>query len=148
MVTLFIIAFAIIGYINFKGSYLQYSELGENYLNTFLKKEKIQYMVVSINFVCMFIMMYLAGRKIKKGLKVFFEQEKKDFPKLPNKSIALVFSAIESIFIGQIFTPNLILCISNTSFNKADPIFNLDISFFMFIEPILKMGIKYFIFIF
>lgn len=148
MVLLFIIAFAVIGYINFRGSYLQYSELGENYLNTFLKKEKYQYIVTGINFVSIFIIMYFTGRRIKKGLRVFFEQEKKDAPRLPNKSIALVFSAIESIIIGKIFTPNLILCISNTSFNKLDPIFNLDISFFMFIEPLLKMLIKYFIFIF
>ena len=147
MVMIFIIVFAIITYINFRGSYLQYSELGENYLNTFLKKEKYQYIVTGINFVSIFIIIYFAGRRIKKGLRVFFEQEKKDFPRLPNKSIALVFSAIESIIVGGIFTPNIILCISNTSFNKVDPIFNLDISFFMFIEPLLKMIIKYFIFI-
>ena len=147
MVILFIIVFTIIAYINFRGSYLQYSELGENYLNTFLEKEKYQYMVIGINFISIFIIMCFSGRRIKKGLKVFFEQEKKDIPRLPNKSIALVYSAIESIIVGGIFTPNIILCISNTSFNQVDPIFNLDISFFMFIEPLLKMLIKYFIFI-
>ena len=66
-------------------------------------------------------------------------------PGLPNKSISLVVALIESIFVGMIFTPNIILCISNTSFGETDPIFNLDISFFMFIEPLIKMIAIYFI---
>ena len=69
-------------------------------------------------------------------------------PKLPNKSIALVVSSIESIFVSWIFTPNIILCISNTSFGETDPIFNLDISFFMFIQPLIKMSTVYLICIF
>lgn len=148
MVIVFLILFAIISYINFRGSYLEYKELGENYLQTFLTKEKYQYSVIAINFVIIYFIMYFTGRGIKKGLKIFFEQEKKEIPKLPNKSIALVVSIIESIFIGIIFTPNIILCISNTSFGETDPIFNLDVSFFMFIQPLIKMSAIYLISIF
>lgn len=147
VVIVFLIAFALTAYINFRGSYLEYKELGENYLKTFLTKEKYQYSVMGINFVLVYLIMYFSGRKIKKGLKIFFEQEKKEMPKLPNKSIALVVAIIESLFIQKIFTPNIILCISNTSFGETDPIFNLDISFFMFIEPLIKMIAIYFIFI-
>lgn len=147
LVTIFLILFAIMTYINFRGSYLEYKELGENYLQTFLTKEKYQYSVLGINFIIIYLIMYFSGRKIKKGLKIFFEQEKKQMPKLPNKSIAVVVASIESLFIQNIFTPNLILCISNTSFRETDPIFNLDVSFFMFIEPLIKMIAVYFIFI-
>ena len=147
LVTIFLIFFAIMTYINFRGSYLEYKELGENYLQTFLTREKYQYSVLGINFIIVYLIMYFSGRKIKKGLKIFFEQEKKQMPKLPNKSIAVVVASIESLFIQNIFTPNLILCISNTSFREADPIFNLDVSFFMFIEPLIKMITVYFIFI-
>lgn len=145
LVTIFLVACAIIAYINFRGSYLEYKELGGNYLQTFLTKEKYHYSVLIINFILIYIIMYFTGRKIKKGLKVFFEQENKPIPKLPNKSIALVTSIIESLIVQQKFTPNIILCISNTSFREADPIFNLDVSFFMFIEPLLKMAALYFI---
>ena len=89
--------------------------------------------------------MYFSGRKIKKGLKVFFEQENKQVPRLPNKSIAVVTAIIESLIVGQKFTPNIILWISNTSFREMDAIFGLDVSFFMFIEPLLKMAVLYFI---
>ena len=147
-VIIFLIFFAIITYINFRGSYLEYKELGENYLQMFLKREKYQYSIMGINFVFIYLIMYFSGRNIKKGLKVFFDQEKKEFPRLPNKSISLVVAAIESIIITIIFMPNIILAISNTSFRETDLMFNLDVSFFMFIEPLLKMAIKYLIFIF
>lgn len=143
----FIIIFVISTYINFRGSYLEYKELGENHLKTFLTREKIQCIVMGVNFIIIYILMYFRGRKIKKGLKVFFEQEKKEMPKLPNKSIAIIVAGIESLIIKNIFTPNIILFISQTSFGETDPIFNLDISFFMFVNPLIKMGIKYFIFI-
>lgn len=145
MVTLFLVVFSIAAYINFRGSYLEYKELGENYLQVFLTKEKYQYMVIGINFIIIYFIMYFSGRRIKKGLQTFFEQEKMQMPKLPNKSISLVFASIASIAIGALFTPNIILCISNTSFGEVDPIFNLDISFFMFIEPLIKMMTIYFI---
>ncbi len=148
LVILFLIVFGIIIYINFRGSYLEYKELGENFVHTFLTKQTYQYIVMGVNFVLIYLVMYLTGRKIKKGLKVFFDQEKKQMPKLPNKSIAIVFSLIESFFISKMFTPNIILCISNTSFEQTDPIFKLDISFFMYIEPLLKMILMYFICIF
>ena len=144
LVTAFLIICVIVAYINFRGSYLEYKELGENYLKTFLTKEKYQYSVLIINFILVYIIMYFTGRSIKKGLKVLFEQEDKKIPRLPNKSIAIVVSIIESLIVQQKFTPNIILCISNTSFREVDPIFNLDVSFFMFIEPLLKMTILYF----
>ena len=145
LVTVFLIVCAIMTYINFRGSYLEYKELGENYLQTFLTKEKYYYVVLLINFVLVYIIMYFAGRKIKKGLKVFFEQENKTIPRLPNKSIAIVTAIIESLIVAQRFTPNIILCISNTSFREVDAVFGLDVSFFMFIEPLLKMAMQYFI---
>ena len=147
-VTIFLIIFSLIAYINFRGSYLEYQELGENFLHTFLTKQKFQYIVMGINFIFIFLIMYFTGRAIKKGLKVFFEQEKKEMPRLPNKSIAIVVALIESLFVGAKFTPNIILCLSNTGFGENALIFNLDVSFFMFIEPLIKMIATYFLFIF
>ena len=66
LVTIFLIASAIIAYISFRGSYLEYKELGENYLQTFLTKEKYYYCVLIVNFILVYIIMYLTGRKIKK----------------------------------------------------------------------------------
>ncbi len=143
IVIAFIAILAISIYINIRGSYLEYKELGSNYITIFKTNLKYKYIPMGINFVVIFWIMYFATRGIKKGLKIFFEEEKKEIPKLPNKSIALIVAAISSIVVGVIFTPKIILCASNVSFEKTDLIFNLDISFYMFVEPLIKMTIIY-----
>ena len=148
IVILFIAILAIAMYISIRGSYLEYKELGEKYISILWTKLKFKYITMGISFILIFFIMYMQNRGIAKGLKVFFDEEKKPMPKLPNKSISLIISGIVSIITGIIFTPKLILFASNVSFEKADPIFNLDISFYMFIEPLIKMIIAYAIGIF
>lgn len=142
-VIVFLILFAMSTYINLRGSYLEYKELGGNYISVFSTNLKFEYWVMAINFVLLYFVMYFTGRGIKKGLKVFFDEEKKTFPKLPNKSISLVVATIVSVATAKLFAHNIILCASNVSFNITDKLFNLDISFFMFTEPLIKMIILY-----
>ena len=145
IVVIFLVVFAIGAYVSYRGSFLEFKELGENYLETFLKKQKYQYNVMIFNFIFIFLIMYFSGRRIKKGLRTFFEQEKKEMPRLPNKSIALVVASIESLIVTKMFMPNIILLMSNTAVGEFDPIFGFDISFFMFVEPLIKMSIIYLI---
>ena len=147
-VILFLLLLMMIAYVSMRGSYLEYKELGENFVTVFSTNLKYKCIIMGTNFVILYIVMYFANRGIAKGLKVFFEEEKKEMPKLPNKSISLIVSSIISIIIAAILTPKIILYASNVSFGEADPIFNLDISFYMFIEPLLKMLILYIITIF
>ena len=148
IVIVFLIILALVAFINIRGNYLEYKELGEKYIPIFETNLKYQYVTIGINFVVTFFIIYFATRGIKKGLKVFFDEEKKDMPKLPNKSIAFIASVILSIAMSQILTNNIILCMSNASFEKTDLVFNLDISFYVFIEPLLKTVIWYLIGIF
>ena len=143
LVIVFTVILAILMYIVTRGSYLEYKELGEKYISIFKTNILYKYIIMATNFVIVFIIMYIANRGIKKGLKIFFEQEKKEIPKIPNKSIALVIAAISSIAVSIILTPKVILYASNVSFEKTDLIFNLDISFYMFMEPLIKMVLLY-----
>ena len=148
LVILFLLLLSMVTYINIRGNFLEYKELGEKYVSAFTTRQISKYIVLIVNFVFIYTVLYFTGRKIKKGLKTFFDQEKKQMPKLPNKSIALIVSAIESIIVANMYTSNIVLAISKVGFGERDPIFNLDISFFMFIEPVLKLIVLYFIGIF
>lgn len=148
LVIVFILIVALVMYIVTRGSYLEYKELGEKYLEIFKTNTIYQYSIMGINFVVTFFIMYFTNRGIKKGLKVFFDEEKKEIPKLMNKSISLAIAVISSILVGSLFTPKVILYASNVSFEKTDLIFNLDISFYMFVEPLIKMILSYVIGIF
>lgn len=145
VVLLFIIIFVIISYINLRGTYLQYKELGENYVQAFFTNLKFKYIIFGFNFIILYFLIYFTNRGIKKGLKTFFKKENKEMPKLLNKSIAFVIAVIVSAFISNILMEKSLLCISNATFGITDPIFNLDIAFYMFQKPLIEMILLYFV---
>lgn len=145
IVLLFIIIFAIGTFINIRGTYLQYKELGENYVQAFLTNLNYKYIIFGINFIVLYILIYFTNRGIKKGLKTFFDKENKPMPKLLNKSIAFVISIIVSTFMSNILMEKILLCTSNVSFGTTDPVFGFDISFYMFQKPLVETLLGYFV---
>lgn len=143
LVIVFIAIFAIVSYIQVRGSYLEYLELGENYLDVFYTNLIYRYAIMAINFVILFFAIFMTNRGIKKGLKPFFEEEKKEMPKLLNKSIALVISILVSVFISNMMMQNIMLVMANTSFGITDPIFGLDIAYYVFQKPLIEMIVYY-----
>ena len=144
-VIIFIVLYLLITYISLRGQYLEYAEIGEQYIDVFLKNIKYKYIIMGISFIVLSIIIYLTNIGIRKGLKPFFEQEKKEIPKLPNKSLTLIISAIISVIISNDLLEKILLFISNVSFEKTEIIFNLDISYYMFIKPLIETIIRYFI---
>ena len=143
LVILFILIFAIISYIQVRGSYLEYLELGENYVDVFYTNLAYRYALMAINFVLLFFLIYMTNRGIKKGLKPFFEKEKKEIPKLLNKSISLVISIIVSVIVSNAMMQNIMLVMANTSFGISDPIFGLDIAYYVFQKPLIEKIVYY-----
>lgn len=148
LVILFVLLFAGISYIQLRGSYLEYLELGEKYTSIFYTNIMYRYIIMGVNFVFLYFVIYFTNRGIKKGLKPFFEKEKKPMPKLLNKSLALVISAIVSIIVSAVFMQKLMLALNSTSFGISDPIFNLDIAYYMFQKPVIELVLVYFVVLF
>ena len=143
LVIAFIVLYLIITYISLRGQYLEYIELGEQYVEKFITDIKYKYSIMGISFLILSIIIYFTNRGIKKGLKPFFEEEKQEMPKLPNKSITLVVAAIASVVISNNLLEKVLLFVSNASFNEFDIIFNLDVSYYMFIKPLVEILIRY-----
>ena len=144
IVILFLAIFIIGSYTSLRGTYLQYKELGENYIQAFATNLQCKYIIFGINFVMLYIIMYFTNRGIKKGLKPFFEKENKEMPKLLNKSIAFVTSVIVSTLVSNTLMKQFLLCASNASFGINDPVFGLDIAFYMFQKPFVQTILGYF----
>ena len=145
LVIAFVFIFLVMTYIQTRGSYLEYLELGENYVQMFWTNMIYRYSIMAVNFVVLFFIIYMTNRGIKKGLKVFFDKEKKPMPKLINKSLALVIASIVSVIISGAMMQKIMLVKGNTSFGITDPIFNLDISYYIFQKPVLEMFAYYFL---
>ena len=82
LVLLFVLIFGIISYIQLRGSYLEYLELGEEYTSVFFTNLFYRYTIMAINFIILYIIIYFTNKGIKKGLKPFFEKENKTFKQI------------------------------------------------------------------
>lgn len=143
LVIAFVILFALYSYISYRANYLQVLEIGEEYLSVFEQNNEYQVKLFLFNFIILFLVLYINNILIKKGLKIFFDDEKKQIPKLPNKSIALILSAIISMFVTSIFLDKFILFMNRAWFGINDPMFGLDIGFYFFEKPFISLVLHY-----
>jgi hypothetical protein len=86
---------------------------------------------------------YITNKTIKRGLKKFFEEEGKQIPKLINKSIAFILALLISLITSNFLLKTVMVGLNATQFGINDPIFNTDISFFLFQKPFIEMIIYY-----
>lgn len=143
IVLAFILLVAIVGYVIYRGEYLEILELGEEYISIFWQNVNYSAIAFIINFVILFLIIYANNNRIKKALKPFFESEKKVMPKLPNKSISFIISIIVSAITTELILNQYMLFTNSTMFVKSDPIFGLDIGYFIFQKPFIETILLY-----
>lgn len=133
----------IVSYVVIRGNYLEMKEIGEEYISVFWRNLVYNVIIFAINFVFIFCSFYFTNRQIKKALQVFFDDEKKEMPKFPNKSISFIIALVGGISVTQFLIKRVLLAFSNSKFGTSDSIFNLDISFFILQKPFIKFMIIY-----
>ena len=143
LVLLFLAFTAVVMYVIYRGNYLERLELGENYLPIFWRN--IAYMSITfiVNFLVLFILIYLTNRKIKNGLKPFFDEEKRKMPKILNKSLAFILSILVSGLTTSVLLDKVMLCFNSAGFGINDPIMNYDIGYFVFQKPFIEFILLY-----
>lgn len=146
VITLLFILVVTIGLaISYRSSYLQTLEIGENYLEVFNTNIKYKYQVMGFNFILFFTILFIENKIIKSGLKPFFKDENKEMPKLANKSVSFILTAIISLIISPLFTDKLVLFLNSIWIGTSDPIFNMDLGFYLFQKPFIEFCIYYII---
>lgn len=126
-----------------RAEYLETLEIGEEYLEVYMQNIRYKQYIAVVNFIIIFITVYITTKFIKKGLKKFFEEEKLEMPKLPNKSLALVIGLVTSIVVSNLFLQKTILFVNSAQFGLPDPIFNMDAGFYMFQAPLIGQLLYY-----
>ena len=107
----------------FRGSYLEYLEIGEKYIDSFWRNSQYVTITLIINFLIIYLMVYFTNKKIKKNLEVFFKEEKKEIIKLPNKSIAFILAIVISGITSKFIVNKAMLFFNSTLFGTNDTIF-------------------------
>lgn len=133
-----------VAYVMFRGTYLETLEIGEKYITAFWQNIKYAAITVIINFGIIYFMFYITNIRIRNGLKEFFDQENKEMPKLLNKSISFIIAIIVSAATSSFIMEKLLLCFNSAQFGIQDPIFGMDIGYFVFQKPFIELVIWYF----
>ena len=142
VIAVFILAL-IIAYIVERGDYLEIKEIGENYISIFWQNMQYISITAIVNFLVVFTVMYTTTSRVKQGLKTFFDDENKPMPKLPQKSISFIVAILVTIFTSSYILEKALPCFYNTQFVATDPVFGLDIGYFVFIWPFLELILMY-----
>ena len=148
LVTILIIVSAILIYIIERGNYIEVKEIGAEYLTVYFRNTLYHLIVFGLSFVFIYVTMFFTHKKIFKNLKLFFDEEKKQMPKLANKSISFAIALIVSVIVSKIFTNYMLLSFGNTWFGINDPVFNIDMSYFVFIKPFVNFIVLYVLIVF
>lgn len=145
LVLAFLIIYILYCYISFRGQYLAVLEIGAQYTDVFARNIYYKAICSLANFAVIFFSFYIAAKITKKGLKKFFDEEKKNLPRLPNKSIAFIVSIVVTMFISDMLTKKVMLVLNCGWFGETDPIFHLDIGYYMFQKPFVEFILIYII---
>ncbi len=138
LVFLVIAIFTICTAISLRAQYLNIIEINEKYIDVFYKKIQNQYTVFGVAVVIIYLFTYILNKFTRKGLKRFFEEEKKEMPKLPNKSLSIVIAIIGGVVASGMLADKFSVFINAAVFGKTDPIFGADIGYYMFSLPFIQ----------
>ena len=138
LVLLALIVFGLVTAISLRAEYLNVIGIGENFLKSFKQKTINKYTVFGVAFVIIYIFVFIQNKFIKRGLKKFFEDEKKEMPKLPNKSLSLILALVGGAIAATVLTDKFVIFKNAAQFGQYDPIFGADIGYYMFSLPFVK----------
>lgn len=103
---------------NLRCEYLEYKEIGENFVNVFWTNTMYGLATGIVNFIIVFFSLFITTKLIHKGLKPFFIDEKKEIVRLPNKSISFIIALISSCLINYFIKDKLLLFVNNSWFRN------------------------------
>lgn len=119
--------------IGFITDYLWFKELG--YVSVFFKQLFTQLKIGIPTFVVVTVLAYIYLKLLKKGYYKKVESNDMTNEKALNKitwAMAAAFSVIVSFMIVNQLWFEILKFSNSTNFNLADPLFNIDISFYVF----------------
>lgn len=109
-----------------------------NYLNIYLIKIKAVAVLSIPIFLVSFLILYIYFKSLKKNIIEVVGSEYLKFYKIGTIIANIIISMILAISTAATNWMEILRFLNSKDFNQVDPIFNMDISFYMFKLPILK----------
>lgn len=109
-----------------------------NYLNIYLTKVKAVAVLSVPIFLVSFLILYIYFKSLKKNIIEVIGTEYLRFYKIGTIIANIIISIILAVSAAAANWLEILKFLNSKDFNQVDPIFNMDISFYMFKLPILK----------
>ena len=135
--------FALIMFFNIKGAYLRYEEIGEKYISVLETNLRNDFNFFIVSFIVIFISIFITNKMNKKGLSIFFKEEKKKMPKLLNKTLAFVIALVGAAIATNMLSSSFSEFVNGAWFGKNDPVFGSDIGIYLFKIPFIQELLKF-----
>lgn len=133
-----LLIFAIATAISLRAEYLSVIGIDAKYESVFYQKIQNKYMIMGITAIVIYIFIYIVNKFTKKGLKKFFDDEKKEMPKLPNKSLCVIWAIIGGVIASAMLADKFAIFNNAGFFGQEDKIFGADIGYYMFSLPFIQ----------
>lgn len=143
ILTLLVISFII--FFMQRAEYLNYIEAGSEYLKIYQSRTLEKVCIFFVNFVGIYLFIFVITKNMQSNLKDLFANEKKNFPNLPTKSISFVIALVLSLLAQVTFAGDFLKLFNVAGFGKKDSVLSLDYSYYIIIIPIIKKVILYFL---
>jgi uncharacterized membrane protein (UPF0182 family) len=134
---IFVLAVVLISGYSIYMQYLQVKEVGENFINVFFTNFSTQIIVQVVSFIIVFTIIFISLliiRRVMLKVDISFSFVKNIFP---IAVIAFVFAFFASGFIKASISEKFLMFTNSVSWGTSDPVFNQDISYYVFIRPFL-----------
>lgn len=115
--------------------YLQYAEIGLKYVYIFFTNTSMKLAVQVISFILVFIYFLINNICMRKILFKENDDLKVITSKVMLVIITIIIAFLASNVISQNVYSNFLTFLNNEKFNQTDPIFNMDLSYYIFERP-------------
>ena len=114
---------------------IQLDEIG-GFSGIYVKNLIYRAITFAVCFVLIFALIYISTLLIKKNMQAYFR--KLDMPqrKFPNFIVSIIIAFLGALISKDIFFLKILNFMNSTAFNMADPIFNKDVGYYVFIRPL------------
>ncbi len=114
---------------------LQLDEIG-GFSSIYVKNLFYRIITFAVCFVLIFALIYISALLIKKNMLAYFKKMDLPHKKFPNLILSLVIAFFGALISKDIFFLKILNFLNSTAFNMADPIFNKDVGYYVFIRPL------------
>ena len=132
-----IILFLLIFSVNVYSGYMEYLEIGSNFVRTFWTNLSIKVFTSCAVFICSFIVVFINMMFIRNNILATGENIKyirRIFPLVLGSGM-LAF--IVSLIVGDTISENILPYINSQWFGRGDPIFYQDVGYYVFQRPLI-----------